>query len=257
MSIKRLLLALLVITTFGSCSKFTQVVYVAPSSSEIQSVNHFYQYENEDVKVVYWFWAEHGVMSFLFYNKTDRPIYIDWKKSAMINNGKRMSYYTNKYASNYLSYGTQYGLDWLDVFNEYYSNHNDNMKLSRASLVKGERVTFIPPHSYITQAFYNLTANIYFDITDRNTEPEVVNFCNVYVSRSNKEISFRNYVTYSFSEDNEAAERHIDNEFHLNKVVTMDNRYFEYKDLDGYRANDWERPSRFYIQELRWQDVYK
>ena len=77
------------------------------------------------------------------------------------------------------------------------------------------------------------------------------------MSRSNKEIGFRNYVTYSFSEDNEAAERHVDNEFHLNKVVTMDNRYFEYKDLDGYRANDWERPSRFYIKELRWQDVYK
>ncbi|PQJ12881.1 hypothetical protein CJD36_003810 [Flavipsychrobacter stenotrophus] len=256
MNLKKLLLGLLVITTLGSCSRFTQVVYVSPSSEDIHSVNHFYTYENEDIKVVYWFWAEHGVMSFLCWNKTNQPMYLDWKKSAMINNGKRMSYYTNKYASNYITYGDRYGLDWLDVFNEYYSTTN-HVKISRESLVKGERVTFIPPKSYITQAFYNLTANIFFDVTDRNTEPEVINFCNVYVSRSKSDISFRNYLTYSFSEDNEAAERHVDNEFHLNKVVTMDNRYFEFKDLDGYRANDWERPSRFFIKELRWQDVYK
>ncbi|MBC7553334.1 MAG: hypothetical protein H7257_05095 [Taibaiella sp.] len=240
---------------FSGCSRFTQVVYVTPTTEDIKNINHFYTYENEDVKVVYWFWAEHGIMSFLLWNKTDLPMYIDWKKSALINNGRRESYYTSKNASNYKTYGTTYGLEWLDVFNEYY-NLNNNSKLSRQGLVKGERVTFIPPKSYITQAFYNLTANIYFDVTDRNTEMETINFCKVYVSRSNKDITFRNFITYSFAE-NFATENYIDNEFHLNKVVTMDNHLFGYKDVDGYRANDWERPSRFYIKKLKWSDVYK
>ncbi len=255
MSVKKLLLFLLIASVFTSCSRFTQVVYVSPTTEDIKSINHFYQYENDDVKVVYWFWADHGVMSFLFWNKTDMPVYIDWKKSAMINNGKRLSYYTNQYASNYKAYGTAYGLEWLDVFNDYYSM-SSSTKLSRESLVKGERITFIPPKSYITQAFYNLTANIYFDVTDRNTEEETINFCKVYVSRSNKDISFRNFVTYSFSE-NFTTENYIDNEFHLNKVVTLNNANFNYKDGDGFKANDWERPSRFYIKELKWQDVYK
>ena len=255
MNVKNILLGLFLILAFASCSRFTQVVYVSPTNDDIKSINHFYQYENEEVKVVYWFWADHGVMSFLVWNKTEQPMYIDWKKSAMINNGKRMSYYDTKYANNYVTYGASYGLEWLDIFNEYYSLNN-HVKLNRQSLVKGERITFIPPKSYITQAFYNLTANIYFDVTDRNTEQEIVNFCKVYVSRPRTDISFRNYFTYSFNEDG-FGEHHVDNEFHVNKVITLDNGQFNYKDLDGYRVNDWERPSRFFIKELRWQDVYK
>lgn len=255
MNFKKILLCVLLATSFASCSRFTQIVYVSPTNQDVQSINHFYTYENEDVKVVYWFWAEHGVMSFLFWNKTDRPLYIDWKKSAMVNNGKRFSYYTNQYASNYKTYGSSYGLEWLDVFNEYYSLSN-KVTINKGSLVKGERITFIPPKSYITQAFYNLTANIYFDVNDRNTELETINFCRVYVSRSNKEVSFRNYLTYSYNEGFD-IENHIDNEFHLNKVVTLDDRLFTYKDVNGYRVNDWERPSRFFIKELKWQDVYK
>ncbi len=194
-------------------------------------------------------------MSFLLWNKTDLPIYVDWKKSAMINTGKRLSYYTNKDVSNYKAYGVNYGLEWLDIFNEYYAT-TSNTKVTHQSLVRGERVSFIPPKSYITQAFYNLTANIYFDINDRNTEEDVINFCKVYVSRSNQEISFRNFITYSFTE-NFSTENYVDNEFHINKVVTMRKELFSYKDRNGFHANDWEKPSRFFIQDLKWQDVYK
>ncbi len=254
---KKLLLFVFSVVMLSSCSRFTQVVYVSPKEDNIQSVNHFYQYENEDVKIVYWFWAEHGVMSFLFWNKTDKPLYIDWKKSALINNGKRLSYYTNRDVNNYKSFGTTYGLDWLDVFNDYYTKSGStDMKLSKETLVRGERVSFIPPKSYITQAFYNLTANIYFDINDRNTQEESVNFCKVYVSTSNQEINFRNYITYAFNEKGE-NEQHVDNEFRLNKVVTMQNDYFNFKDKNGFWANDWERPTRFYIHNLRWDEIYK
>ena len=255
MNFRTLIPGILLLLSLSGCSRFTQVVYVAPTNNDIQSINHFYEYENQDLKVVYWFWAEHGIMSFLVWNKTDKPLYIDWKKSAMVNNGKRMSYYTNSDVSNYKSYGNNYSLEWLDVFNEYYGKAS-HKKLSRAALVKGDRISFIAPKSYITQAFYNLTANIYFDINDRNTEEDFVNFCKVYVSRSNQEISFRNYLTYSNSENFE-TESHVDNEFHLDKVVTMQKSFFLYKDKDGYWANDWERPSRFFIENLKWQDIYK
>jgi len=255
MNFKTILAALVLMLTLSSCTRFIQVVYVAPTNNDIQSINHFYQFENDDVKVVYWFWADHGIMSFLFWNKTDKPLYIDWKKSAMINNGKRLSYYTNGDVSNYKAYGTTYSLDWLDIFNEYYSKSSHN-KLDKATLVKGDRISFLPPKSYITQAFYNLTANIYFDVNDQNTEEEIVNFCKVYVTHSNGDISFRNYLTYSFSE-NFDVENHVDNEFHLSKVVTMDKSLFYYTDPNGFWANDWERPSRFYIENLKWGDVYK
>ena len=172
----------------------------------------------------------------------------------MINNGKKMAYYTNANSSNYKSYGKSYGHSWIDIFNQYRSN--SDFRASLETVVKDEKISFIPPKSYISNAFYNLTANVYFDITDRNTEEETVNFCHVYVSRSNKDIMFRNYITYSSSEKFE-TEEHIDNEFRLNKVVTMDNHLFGYRGLEGNSENDWERPTRFYITNLNWKDVYK
>lgn len=250
-----LLLGTIMALSFSSCSRFTQVVYISPDNEEIQTINHFYTYENNDMKVVYWFWADHGIMSFLLWNKTDKPIYIDWKKCAMISNGKKMSYYTDKNSSNYKNYGATFSMDWMDVFNQYYAL-NGNGSISKQTLVKGERISFIPPKSYITQAFYNLTANIYFDITDRNTQEETINFCKVYVTKSNQDIYFRNYLTYAFNEEFK-GDMHIDNPFKLNKVVTMDNSIFGFKDVDGHWANDWERPTRFYIKNLSWRDVYK
>ena len=245
---------MLVAVSCSSCSKFTQVVYVSPVNEDIRSINHFYQYENDDVKVVYWFWAEHGIMSYFVWNKTDHPLYIDWKKSAMINNGKKMAYYTNENSSNYKSFGKQYGHSWINIFNQY--SAKSDFRASLETVVKDERISFLPPRSYISNAFYNLTANVYFDITDRNTEEETINFCNVYVSRSNKDVLFRNYLTYSADEKFE-TEQHVDNEFRLNKVITMQNHLFGFRNVEGHDENDWERPTRFYITNLSWKDVYK
>jgi len=254
MNFRKYLLLLLVVVSFSSCSRFTQVVYVSPTHDDIRSVDHFYQYENDDVKVVYWFWAEHGIMSFFVWNKTDHPLYIDWKKSAMINNGKKLAYYTSEGNTNFRDFGKNYGHRWIDIFNHY--NSKSDFRASLETVVKDEQVSFIPPRSYISNAFYNLTANVYFDVSDRNTDEETINFCKVYVSRSNHDIIFRNYLTYSASEHFE-NEEHIDNEFRLNKVVTMDNRLFGFRDVDGNDQNDWERPTRFYITNLSWKDVYK
>ena len=42
--------------------------------------------ENNDIKVTYDMWAENGITYFSIYNKADKPMYIDWKRSVFVYN---------------------------------------------------------------------------------------------------------------------------------------------------------------------------
>ena len=222
---------------------YTQVVTVsATSDGIIKDKNNFYQFENSDIKVVYSFWGDRGILGFRAINKTDHPIYIDWKKSSLINNGKQMPYYTNKTTSNYIQYGQAYGSAWDTSFGRYgYGSSRSSSTIQGSeTVVKQERTTFIPPQSYIDHAFYDLTANIYFDVNSRDTKKDVVNGVEAYVSTSTYDIAFRNYITYSESEDF-TTEKHVDNGFRIGKVYTIPTSSFD---------DSWEKPSRFYITRL-------
>lgn len=236
----------LLLAVISSCSNYTQVVVVSPTSESIvKSKDNFYEFENADLKIRYSFWAERGIMGFMIYNKTNHPVYIDWKKSTMINGSRQMAYYTNKTTSNFSSYGASYGTSWINVFNGV-SSQSVGASIGTQTIVKEERITFISPKSYVANAFYNLTANISFDINNSSTKQKYVDDRKVYVSTSDYNITFRNYITYSDNEDF-TVEKHVDNGFKVNKVYTMKN--------DIAKDADWVKPSRFFITKLTKEDI--
>lgn len=239
-------MAIIAIAAISGCSNYTQIIAVAPTSENItKSSDNFYEYENSDLKVRYSFWAERGIMGFMIYNKTSHPIYIDWKKSNMINGARQMAYYTNKTVSNFSSYGASYGTSWINILNGV-NTQSSGVSAGTQTIVREERISFISPKSYVANAFYNLTANISFDINNSNTEQKYVDGKKMYVSTSNYNISFRNYITYSDNEDF-AVEKHVDNGFKVSKVYTMKN--------EVAKNEDWVKPSRFYITKLAKEDI--
>jgi hypothetical protein len=50
--------------------------------------------ENETLKVTYRFSGDHGPVKITIYNKTNEPLEIDWRKSALIMNGNAYGYYS-------------------------------------------------------------------------------------------------------------------------------------------------------------------
>ena len=110
------LLFCLLLISLNLQAKFSQVIYISPTGKDVIKNGIFYEFENEDVKITYSFWEENGIMGFKIYNKTSKPIYIDWKKSSMIYNERQNPYYTNKTTSNYSGYGTSYGSRWANIF---------------------------------------------------------------------------------------------------------------------------------------------
>lgn len=253
---KKITLLLVGLILLSSCEKYSQVVSIKPKSEGItKAADHCYEFENEDLKVRYSFWAEHGIMGFRIYNKTDHPIYIDWKKSSMISGDVQKQYYTDKTTSNFVSYGHTYGNSWQYAFGK--SGHSSNsVNEGSETVTKQERISFISPKSLINHAFYNLVANIYFDVNNRKTSKATVQGQPVYVSVPGDEISFRNYLTYSDKENFE-TEKHVDNGFRVSKVYTMKSSYLGANINDNFTDCDWYSPECFYIYHLNKEDVFK
>ena len=67
---------------FGSCSTYVQIYYL--DSKDVSKVNEDFVFENDTVKISYFFWAKRGVIAFEIFNKLDKPLYVDWKKSSYI-----------------------------------------------------------------------------------------------------------------------------------------------------------------------------
>ncbi len=250
-----ILMALTIMVFFSSCSQYGQVVYIAPTSEGITTAkSDCYVFENADLKIKYSFWAEHGIMGFKIYNKTDHPLYIDWKKSSMINNGTHYLYYTNKTTSNFTAYGSSYGTSWLNGFGSRSSNNNSKTT-GAETVVHMERISFVSPQSSIYNAFYNLTANIYFDVNNRTTKEAKVDGTPVWVSTSNFGINFRNYITYSDKETFE-TEKHVDNGFMVKKVYTMDLDNLGVASDGSFIDSKWENPECFYITNLDREQIF-
>ncbi len=113
--LKRLLVSALTLLFLASCGDLVQVVYTAPIDNSIKKEKGFYVYENDDVRIVYSFWHDNGIMSFSLYNKLNKPIYIDWKKSSFVNKQQRFPYYSNSTKHDFVVTSDA----WATVFANY------------------------------------------------------------------------------------------------------------------------------------------
>ena len=105
------------------------------------------------------------------YNKTNEPIYFDWKNSAFIPNDQMVSYWQD--VTNTVGVSSS-SSSWL------YAGMISSRGVSKS--VRQERIGVIPPHSLITKNDFRLVKD-YADL------PKPGNY-----SESNSFLNFRNYL---------------------------------------------------------------
>ncbi|GGB04668.1 hypothetical protein [Puia dinghuensis] len=75
------LLTLLLASLFG-CNTYQ---YLTLDSSQIPKTDkHSFSWENDTMRLTYAFMGKGGNMNLIIFNKSSQPIYINWKKSALI-----------------------------------------------------------------------------------------------------------------------------------------------------------------------------
>lgn len=250
---------------FG-CKSYVQV-FKTNSSIETDT-DGFYVYENDSLKITYSLWKAKGLMTFSIYNKLDRPLYIDWKKSSYIDNSVKLNYWVDEEKTKSLSrYGSYYYDGPLLKSGSAVSTTSGE---STSLTIKVERITFIPPLSkYYRSQFYILPVSFFklntkteFDEVPRKDKPKKkTKVYKASFTKKNSPLVFRNFLTFSSSEDFK-SEFYVDNEFYIQQVLEMDRRHFEqvkydetkkklstiYKNGRPILFSDFENPSSFYLK---------
>lgn len=134
-------LSLLAMLSLSACSSYQ---YMTLSSSQLRKNDkHQLVFENDTLSLTYDFGGKDAPVSISIFNKTSQPLYVNWKKSALIRDEHPISYFdrevpfsgeTNSYGNRYVSSGTFSG-----------------------SLTLPEGVSFIPPGSSISKGLLFLT----------------------------------------------------------------------------------------------------
>lgn len=190
--------------------------------------------ENEDLRISYDLWGEHGVMYFTVYNKSKKPVYIDWKKSVFIHNQWKNNYWIEKTTSESITVPV--------------GDQNNKIFKNVMSTVVSERVSFLPPDCYIAvpmtfeildhlnrrlqlsgmreRKIVQISDNLRWDESAKKeliTTPGKKRSFKAFTVTYTKEQSpyrFRNFITYAFDEKF-TAEKYFDNEFFVKRFIQM------------------------------------
>jgi len=170
-----------------------------------------YEYENDTVRINYRFWGNKGKIEFDIFNKTDVPIFFDWKTSAYIPNDKMVSY-------------------WQDVTNieaVFYSTRSLGVGSGKSVSIRQERIAVVPPHSMITKNQFHLVKK-YTDMEKTG----------VY-DNNNTPLRFRNYLTLCTNEKFEGRVSTIDNSFFVTSI----------KEVSSNKVLKYKSPNTFYVTQ--------
>lgn len=236
------------------CKKYTQVLSTK-ADGNIGQQNGYFVFENDTVKILYSFWNEKGLVNFSIYNKLDRPLYIDWKKSSYVDNSVKLNYWSDEEFTASLGATSSY----------FYNGPilppglavGSSLSASVSARKKPERITFIPPESQYSRAQFHISPLKSFQMNvntasyemPRNDKPRKKT--TVYSTSFNKNTSplhFRNYLTFSLTE-NFDDEFYIDNGFYVVGLSEMDTRHFGTSSVgDGIPEGQYyAHPTYFYI----------
>lgn len=254
---KTLLFTVFVLTIYG-CKSYVQVYET--NSTLLTNSTGLYIFENDSLKITYSFWEEKGLMTFSIFNKMEKPLYIDWKKSSYIDNSVKLNYWVDRNSTNIQSNYVSYYYNGPLIKPGFTLSNTDASSFSTS--VKEERITFIPPTSYyyrsqfyiIPTDFLKLDTKVKFEeVSRKDNLKKKTKVYKATFSKDKSPLVFRNFLTFSLSENFE-TEFYVDNEFYIRKVLEMDKRHFEQYRYVKTKKNkryiffsDFKKPNSFYL----------
>lgn len=241
-----------ILIAFVGCQPYVQIYKTAGDMPKDSNGHHVY--ENDTLKIIYTFWSEKGVLSFALFNKLSVPIYLDWKKSAYIDNSTKLNYWND--IENITSYKAYSGYFYKGPLIKPGFEIGNYSGISVSTVSKPERVTFIPPRSFFFKSqFYILPVEIhklelntpYEQGSPSGNRIEKTKLYTVKFNKNNSPKRFRNFLTFSTSEKFE-SEFYVDNEFFIEEILEMDRKKFEYFDEQGNSVifDKYVKPCYFY-----------
>ncbi len=152
----RLTIPVLFLLVFASsCNRYQ---YLGINSEQVQKDDRqAFTIENDTLQIVYNFNGKNAPVNLLVRNKLNKPIYIDWKRSALIINDKAISYSPDEVALKGVVNGRT--IDWVEGF----SSTQAGLDVT-ATLPPG--IQMIPPQSFVTKTPMGVTNKLLKNFPD-------------------------------------------------------------------------------------------
>lgn len=208
-----LLLTGLIFFLLSGCSRYQ---YIAVTGDAHQNKAKNFVVENDTAKIVYSFQGFNFPVTVEVYNKLNKPLYVDWTKSALIIDGQTLSYWQNKAQLSGTTEGYSTKL-WGGV-SYFWGNIN-------GTISKHEKVSFIPPGSYKKTTRFYLRSRFFSTKNSESVKKESFTSSTgesygwrmkYTFNKENAPLKFKSYITLSTDKD-------LATEFHLISSFWVDN----------------------------------
>ena len=176
--------------------------------------------ENDSVRVTYSFYGSHAPVAIEIFNKLDKPLYIDWKRSALIIGDNAVPYSGNDVAIKGSINAATFRSGSVGVT----SGSIDAV----ASLPNN--ITFIPPHTKVNNTPINLPNNVFNNFQEVNLKTEqvpdllavdgrMINIKTASFTRENSPLKFKSYLTIYMGEGNATHTIILQHDFYVAKYA--------------------------------------
>lgn len=209
-----LLYSALVFVLNTSCSKYQ---YVTVQGDLKPNGNNYFSHETDTVQINYRFVGYNCPVQIEIINKIGTPLYVDWRKSALILDGKTFSYWRDESVIKTSTDG--YEIHWTNQVSSATSS-------TEGTISRKEQVSFIPPRSSINITPIQVKSTLFrlfgdgskFNVQTKSGMKRATRYSYTFETSP---LKFRSYLSLALQEDFKNT-LILDNQFWVSEVVQSD-----------------------------------
>ena len=212
----RLLLYPFFILSLASCTSYN---YITMDSSDVPlDRSKAFLWETDTITVAYQFGGEGGQMTVTVFNKSNQPLFVNWKKSAVIRDGMMVGLYNRNV--------TVSGDMSMDIYSAGPGQASGYSHYS-VSFDVPEGIDFIPPQSGLSKTVVNLQAinansvGVPLSIEKDKAigaDGMITKFRRVYYADEYSPFRFKTYITLALGKNAE-NEFSVQHSFFVKEVI--------------------------------------
>jgi hypothetical protein len=212
---KLLIISLAAMGLLSACSTY-QMNTVRSTNTPLDEKAGGFKFENDTLKITYAFAGQDIPIHVTIYNKLDEPVYVDWKRSALISDNQSYSYADNAVQINGDVSGVSIGRGVA------YSAGSVN-----AQAILPQNVIFVPPHTQITKSISKFNREkLKYVAGDSFVKTKVPGYGlgdeNVKIAKFDKDNSpylFKSYITIYTLDGNTPKPKAYQNDFYVSEIM--------------------------------------
>lgn len=225
---------------FSSCARYQINMVQSTNVKKDEKTGRFVQ-ENDSVRITYSFAGDNAPVSVEVFNKLDKPLLVDWKRSALVVGDKTISYMPQEVPIKGGISSESYSLNRNSPLydnNALYNTSKTSGSLSAKATLPAE-VSFVPPHSAVSNTPLNIANNLsgrFANIlTAKETFPNKlfpgteIKLNTANFTEAESPFKFRSYLTIVTS-DEQPKTMIFEPRFYVSKYINTDKDVIE---IDG------------------------